>query len=324
MKEDKDVIPKGGAPSSAKTGKRPLYFYAAIFLAIIVVLLFFLFLTPNDGGQRYEDEDIFTFSDVSGILRIDNPYGVTRVMPSADGLLRIQVNKVSKKARLMHPEKGLPQIESVHKQNKTNLDFKLVYHLNKPDILYADLFIYCTPVQDIEIQSKTASVWVQDIASNVRIVTKGKKQTTTISQVKGKIDVRSSEGLNVIEMADDFPLTLNSGRATNVVVFKGNNPGVTSISGTGGQTSLFLSKTANAKIITQTKGVFFSDLTREQLDVGKERSDGTSVITKLGSEGNTIHIEHTKGEITLSKDIPPVVVPDANPPDQKPESTNSP
>lgn len=323
-KKEKDIDEKeAGSPSEAPIGRSTFYYFAVVagilIAAALLVLMFY-----KDDDTKYEDEEIFSFNDVSGTLKIYNPYGVTRILPSKDGQLGIQVNKIAHASNLKYPGKGLPQIESFYKQEASDLDFKLIYHLKKPKILYADLFVYCNPVQRIEVYSESASVWVQDIASDLFIVTEKDGQTTTISNVKGEISIQANEGLIIIEMVDEYPLTLNSNSATNIVVLKGENPGKTSINGTDGQTNLFISKKANAKIITETKGVFFSDLTREQLEIGKERSDGVPVVTQLGNEGNTIHIKHTKGEIVLSKDIPPVVVPSANQADANPESTSSP
>ena len=283
---------------------------SVIFILVCIVVVYIIFFGFPKGSS--ETEDNYIFKDVSGVLTIDNPYGIIRIFPSKNDKLYFQVNKF---ANFIHPFKkfdGIPEVEAVFKQNGHDLDIKLKYKYKGGRKLWTDLFLFCPKVEKIRITSKMGNVWVENIPTNLELTGEGKSQEITIIKLAGDLKVNGKSGHITIKMLDHHKLFLNSGSAIARVIFDGKFPGPTKITGDGGQHNIHIALDANGKIISTTKGQFFSNLTPPQWKLGKIKSDGKPMTTTLGEEGSTIVVEQTNGEIIFDHQIPieaPRVIP---------------
>lgn len=282
-----------------------IIFILACFLAASTLIAAVLLLKPSEDKPKYEVETHLSFTNVSGVVRVNNPYGLIQVLPSEDEILRVEVTKIARSPKFLHKEGGLPQIEVRHEQNGPDIDFELIYHSPGGKNLYTDLFLFCPPLKKIEVRSKQGNIWLGAVEANVVLQTEGKDQQIAIAGLKGDLDLLANEGEIRIDAPDNRKLNLRFNHATTKVAFTGKSPGPVQIIGqTGRITTSFISGT-NARVQVSTKGMFFSNLSDTDLKEGKYKSDGKPIKKQLGQGGSTISLQQSNGEITLNLEEDP-------------------
>lgn len=251
---------------------------------------------------KYEVESHLSFSEVTGVISIKNPYGLVQLLPSDDHVLRVEVTKITRTAEFLHKEGGLPQIELKHKQNGPNIDFELRYHSPGGPNLYTDMFLFCPPVKKIEVKSSQGNIWVGAVRSNVTLLSEGNNPQIAVSGLKGDLDLMANKGELRIDPADNHKTNIRFNRAITKLAFIGKNPGPTKVTAKKGRIATSFIEGASAQLKIITKGTFFSNLSETDLKEGKFKSDGSPIIKQIGHSGNLIELHLQKGEITVDQE----------------------
>ena len=251
---------------------------------------------------KYEVESHLSFSDVTGVIRIENPYGLVQLLPSDDHVLRVEVTKITRTAKFLHKEGGLPQIELKHEQNGPNIDFELRYHSPGGPNLYTDMFLFCPPVKKIEVNSSQGNIWVGAVRSNVTLLSEGNNPQIAVSGLKGDLDLIANEGELRIDVVDNHSTNVLFNKANTKLAFIGKNPGPTIVTARKGRIATSFIEGASAQLKIITRGTFFSNLSETDLKEGKFKSDGSPIIKQIGQNGNLVELHLQKGEITVDQE----------------------
>ncbi len=255
---------------------------------------------------RHETEENYIIEGIEGTFTINNPLGITRIFPSPDDKIYLQVNKFSNLPTFFKKEKGIPEIDVVFNKEQKNLDILVKYKSKM--FLHTDMFIFCPELVLLKVISEKGNVWIEKVTSDVDIKGAGNKQEITIHDIRGNLKIDADSKYIMVSMADNRELILNSGGLVARVLFNGKFPGRSTLTGDGGQTIVQAALDANVVFKFSTKGFLFSNMTPELWKMGKIKSDGKTLMTTLGKDGKTVIVKQTDGEIIFDHQAPLAVI----------------
>lgn len=290
-------------PQRGRQVKFPSLKMVAIVLVVVAATIFlggYLYLRFYLEGPQNE-QSIAGDLKPTKTLKVRNRVGLLRVVAGEDDGISYQGTKIIRLSPVQSVQAALDSIEIRVEQTEDAAAIIVTYKARAAIERKIDLEIRVPPKTNLELEGKSANIWVEGISGNVRILA-GDSPNITATDNMGAVRIeagRSETHLLIPEGAGAAMIRQVSGFVR--VVMAGQKPGDLQVQMDEGRVTLTIEPDSQVHISVTTEGII---LDTARPEVGTTRGKGRPMVLRTGDGPGMISLSLGRGNLTLEEAKP--------------------